>query len=100
MQRQTMQWLIPILLAIAAAGALGYYWLDVNKSRPEPAPVSEPVAEEPVVLPGPLHPIPDIQAEPTDKPDLVPLPSLEQSDEYFELELVGIFGTFSRTEHP
>ena len=92
MQRQTTQWLIPLLLAIAAAGALWYYWIEVNKSRPEPEPVSEPVAEEPVILPGPLHPIPDIPAERTDKPDLVPLPSLEQSDEYFELELVEIFG--------
>lgn len=92
MQRQTTQWFIPLLLAIAAAGALWYYWLEVNKSRPEPATVSEPVAEEPMILPGPLHPIPEIPADRPDIPDLVPLPSLEQSDEYFKLELVGIFG--------
>ncbi len=92
MQKQMTQWLIPVLLAIAAAGALWYYWVAVNRSPPEPAPPPQPVAQESVELPGPLHPIPEIQVEQSDKPDLMPLPSLEQSDDYFKLELVGIFG--------
>jgi len=92
MQKQTTQWFIPVLLAIAAAGALWYYWAQVNKPRPVPVSTTEPVAEEPVVLPGPLHPIPDIQVDQSEKPDLMPLPPLEQSDEYFKLELVEIFG--------
>jgi len=89
MQKQTTQWFIPVLLAIAAAGALWYYWAQVNKPRPVPVSTT---AEEPVVLPGPLHPIPDIQVDQSEKPDLMPLPPLEQSDEYFKLELVEIFG--------
>jgi hypothetical protein len=36
MDRQTIQWLIPALLAIGAAGALWYYWISVNKLAPEP----------------------------------------------------------------
>ena len=92
MQRQTTQWFIPIVLAIAAAGALWYYWMGVSKPRPDPAPPVEPVATEPVELPGPLHPIAEIPVDPSDKPDLMPLPPLEQSDEYFKLELVEIFG--------
>lgn len=92
MQKQMTQWLIPVLLAIAAAGALWYYWIAVNSPPPEPAPPPQPVVQEPAELPGPLHPIPEIQVEQSDKPDLMPLPSLEQSDDYFKLELVGIFG--------
>lgn len=86
------QWLIPLLLAIAAAGALWYYWMDVNKSRPDRVSPPRSVVEEPAVLPGPLHPIPEIPVGQLNKPDLMPLPSLEQSDEYFKLELVEIFG--------
>jgi hypothetical protein len=92
MQKQMTQWLIPVLLAIAAAGALWYYWIAVNKSPPEVVPPPQPVAEEPAELPGPLHPIAEIQVDQSDKPDLTPLPALEESDEYFKLELVGIFG--------
>jgi len=92
MQKQLTQWLIPILLAITAAGALWYYWIAVNKSHPEPVLPPQPVAQEPAELPGPLHPIPEIQMDQSDIPDLMPMPSLEQSDEYFKLELVEIFG--------
>jgi len=69
MQKKTIQWFIPVLLAIAAAGALWYYWTQVNEPRPLPVSTTEPVAEE-----------------------LMPLPPLEESDEYFKLELVEIFG--------
>ncbi len=92
MHRQTTQWLIPGVLAIAAAGALWYYWINVSKPLPEAVPAPEPVVQEPAVLPGPLHPIPDSRIDQSEQPDLMPLPSLEQSDEYFKLELVDIYG--------
>lgn len=92
MQKQMMQWIIPIVLAIAAGGALWYYWIVFNQPLPEPEPMPVPVAEEPLVLPGPLHPIPAMQVDQSAQPDLMPLPALEQSDEYFKLELIEIFG--------
>lgn len=92
MQKQIIQWFIPIVLAIAAGAALWYYWVAVKKPLAEPEPMPVPVAEEPLVLPGPLHPIPAIQVDTSERPDLMPLPALEQSDEYFKLELIEIFG--------
>ena len=93
MQKETIQWFIPLALALAAAGALSYYWLSVSNPPSEPLPATPvPVAVEPEVLPGPLHPIPDVPVDRLQAPDLMPLPALEQSDEYFKLELVEIYG--------
>ena len=41
---------------------------------------------------GPLHPVTPMEAR-EEQPDLVPLPSLDQSDAYFKLGLVDVFGT-------
>ena len=93
MEKESSQWLIPILLAVGAAGALWYYWVAIEK--PVPASVVEapaPVAEEPQVMPEPLHPLPEPDMGATERPELVPLPALDQSDEYFKLALTDLFG--------
>lgn len=91
MKKQSSQWFIPIALAAAAGLALWYYWAQLKTIEPEPAP-PEPVAEEPVDPPGPLHPVEPRAEVPVERPQLVPLPPLDDSDEYFKLEIVGLFG--------
>jgi len=93
MQRQTVSWLIPILLASGAAGALWYYWLRVDEPVQEPPPAPQPVAEQPQAMPEPVHPVPDSDLVVADRPELVPLPPLDQSDDYFKLALSDIFGS-------
>ena len=92
MQKQSSQWLIPALLAAGAAIALWYYWAGMAGQAPEPESVPEPVAEAPAESPGPVHPLDPADGEPGDEPELVPLPPLDQSDEYLKLEIAGIFG--------
>jgi hypothetical protein len=92
MDRQTIQWLIPALLAIGAAGALWYYWISVNKLAPEPVRAPQPVAAQPQAMPGPLHPMPEPDMDAAERRELVPLPPLDQSDDYFILELSNVFG--------
>ena len=42
MEKQTAQWLIPVLLASGAAGALWYYWIAVNETAPQPVAAPRP----------------------------------------------------------
>lgn len=92
MGRQTAQWLIPVLLAIGAAGALLYYWIGVSRIEPPPVVVTEPAAEEPQVTLEPVHPLPEPDRGTADRSNLVPLPPLDQSDDYFKLALGDLFG--------
>ena len=92
MDKQTTQWLVPLLLAIGAAGALWYYWIAVNKSAPEPVVAPAPQQAEPQATPEPLHPMPEAARRTADRVELVPLPPLDQSDDYFRLAMAGIFG--------
>jgi len=93
MPRLSNQWLIPALLAIGVAGALWYYRMQVSVPNPVPVEASQPSAEEPSIAPEPLHPMespsPDTSVS---SPELVPLPALSESDEYFKLELAMILG--------
>lgn len=92
MQKQTSQWLIPAILAVGVAVALWYYWANLSPPPPQPVETSPPVAEEPSRPAGPAHPVERIQTEEIPAVDLVPLPSLDQSDEYFKLGITDIFG--------
>lgn len=93
MNRDTPQWIVPVVLAVAVAIALWFYWQQLPE--PEPAPVeSLPVERtEPEVEPdvGPRYPVPDM-GESLDQASLQPLPPLDDSDEYFRLELRGLYG--------
>lgn len=86
------EWLIPVLLALGAAGALWYYWMQVSRPPVEPAAVTEAPPPEPEVMPSPVHPIPEPVPRATERPELVPLPSLDRSDEYFKLALSELTG--------
>jgi hypothetical protein len=88
MQKQSINWLIPVLLAVGAAVALWLYWLQVRPPKTEPATLPAVVAE-PQVVPGPLHPVPEADLSTSEGTELVPLPPLDQSDAYFKLELAN-----------
>ena len=92
MKDTSSQWFIPILLAAGAGLALWYYWIRVSEPDATPPPPAPPVAEAPAEVPRPLHPVETPPAEAEPPPTLVPLPPLNESDEYFKLELVGLFG--------
>jgi len=91
MPKPSSQWLVPIALVAAAAVAAWYYWGRI--SRPEPEPAMPPTQQEPAAVPGPLHPLEPITDNAEDRPELVPLPPLDQSDAWFKLEVGNLFGT-------
>ena len=86
-------WLIPVLLAVSAAGGLMYYWSQSNS----PESLAEPVALAPEVpetkSTGPAYPLPVVEPTAGQEDDLVPLPPLAESDEYFKLDMAGLFGS-------
>mgnify|MGYP001811692810 CR=1 FL=1 len=85
--------LVGILLVVALAVA-GWYFRDELLPQPEQPVVapSLPAVAEPVEDSGPRHPIlPPDAAQPGQR-ELVPLPSLDDSDAYFLLALVDVFG--------
>lgn len=94
MRKDTISWLLPILLTAGIALALWYYWSTTNRDvQPVEEISQQPVAQpEPASEPGPRHPLPEPSGEPVEKPALEPLPSLDNSDDYFKLALADLFG--------
>jgi len=100
MRREATQFYIPILLAIMLAAALTYYWLEINRRGPVPEPATAPALVEPLVDEPrkPLHPFPRIESPDRPGGELVPLPALDQSDEYLKLALADVLGAQSLME--
>jgi len=94
-RRNDRTWLIPLLLVAGAAAALWYYRFNVAGQPAEPPP-AEPVTEvaEERRPPGPIHPLEPLQPGGHGERELVPLPSLSDSDAWFRLELVNLFGNY------
>ncbi len=93
MPRESSQFYIPILLAIAVAAGLTYYWIQINRVAPPAEPPTlavEPVVELPT---SPVHPFPRVDPPTGPSGELVTLPSLDQSDEYLKLELADVLGS-------
>jgi hypothetical protein len=93
MDNESSQWLIPAILALAVAAVLWFFWRQEQSPPPAPVQSVQPEAAEPSAgLPvGPQYPIPDLE-ETVDQSQLRPLPPLDDSDEYFRLELTGLYG--------
>jgi len=93
MNKETSQWLVPAILAIAVAAALWFYWS--TRSEPVPTPVESlrpETSRSPQEAPtGPRYPVPEL-AEPVNESGLRPLPPLDDSDEYFRLEINSLYG--------
>lgn len=81
-----------IALAVAAAGAAWYFW-DELVPPPEPATtMPAPVESQGEAASTPRHPIDPLSVSDASDVDLVPLPRLDESDEYFLLALAELLG--------
>ncbi len=89
------QWLIPVLLAVAAAGAVWFYWQDVSTptaTKPAVADAPSAIESEPGPI-GPRFPLPQTSSNEANRSNLMALPPLNRSDEYFKLDMAGLFGS-------
>ncbi|SVB98922.1 uncharacterized protein METZ01_LOCUS251776 [marine metagenome] len=89
-QNKSSLWFIPILLVAGSALALWYYWVQVSVPDVESS-LEIHKRDASVELPRPLHPIRMIGSSPADRSNLILLPPLDESDEYFKLEIVNLF---------
>ncbi len=93
MSRQSSQWLIPFVLALGAAGALWYYWARMLPPEPLPVEVQLPAVAEIVEKTGSIHPLEaEAATDEIDRSARVELPSLDQSDAYFNMAIIDLFG--------
>jgi hypothetical protein len=84
-----IKWLIALLLAAAAGAAAWFFWDRTEPPPMVPAPVEQ---QAPVAEPAePLHPVEPLEVTPGEG-ELVELPPLEESDTYFALALIDVFG--------
>lgn len=91
MDNTEIKWLVALLLVAAAAGAAWYFWDDLRPAAVEQAPVSQPAPAADTAPAEPVHPLEPLELEPGEG-ELVELPPLEESDSYFALALVDLFG--------
>jgi len=84
-----------LILTVLTAGLAGAYWYFLVYVPPQadgPIVLQPEAVEEPPEETGPIHPmVPPNSSAPTER-TLVPLPALDDSDGYFLLALVDIFG--------
>ena len=95
MSRESTQFYIPILLTIAGAAVLIYYYLEINRLVPSVEDSTSPAVVESAVKKHkmPLHPFPRITSPEGLGGELIPLPSLDQSDQYLKLALTDVLGS-------
>lgn len=85
--------LVVIAFGVLIAGALWYFRDDLLPAADEPVAVqTEPAEEAPEAASGPAHPVAPPETVESAERTLVPLPSLDDSDSYFLMALVEIFG--------
>jgi hypothetical protein len=95
MERDSTPWLLPIFLAAGVAAAAWYYWTNMHHQAVN-APAEQYAVPQPAVdtesSDSPIHPIADVAFPDGANADLRSLPNLDDSDEYFKLELSDLFG--------
>lgn len=86
--------LFVILLVVVVAGA-GWYFRDelLPRSEKSTAILPEPASVEAGVDSGPKYPVAPYESPAGKRVELVPLPPLDDSDGYFLLALIDVFGT-------
>lgn len=93
MRKETIQWLIPVLLALGVAAALWFWWAQTERpaGEPEPDQPAEAADAAPEPPEEPAHPV-EAPEPAADAGELRPLPPLDESDQYFKLEVTELFG--------
>jgi hypothetical protein len=92
MSRSGNSWAVIALLAIALVGLVVYRYFEAA-NEPAAAPAAEtPQPAEVRRRPGPIYPLDPIATGEDAERNLVPLPTLDDSDGYLRLELVNIYG--------
>lgn len=91
MDNTEIKWLIALLLAAAAAGLAWFLWDDAVPPAPERAPLQQEMPDADAAPAEPLHPVEPLDVAPGEG-ELVELPPLEESDTYFALALIDLFG--------
>lgn len=95
MDRNSSPWLIPVLMAAGVAAAIWYYWSNMAQQVTSPPSIQQPapqVSPEPAPAIGPLYPMPAGDFIDSTDSELRSLPQLNDSDQYFKLELTDLFG--------
>jgi hypothetical protein len=85
-----IKWLLALLGAAAAAALAWFLWDDIKPS-PEPVPVEQTAPIVDSAPAEPLHPVEPLSVTPGEG-ELVELPPLAESDSYFALALIDLFG--------
>jgi hypothetical protein len=85
-----IKWLLALLGAAAAAALAWFLWDDI-KPPPEPVPVEQTAPIVDSAPAEPLHPVEPLSVTPGEG-ELVELPPLAESDSYFALALIDLFG--------
>ena len=85
-----IKWLIALLVAAAAAALAWFLWDDVLPPQ-EPVPAERPAPVVETEPAAPLHPVEPLSVTPGEG-EVVELPPLAESDSYFALALVDLFG--------
>lgn len=91
MDNTELKWLVALLLVAAAAGLAWFFWDGGVAPTAEPPAVEQPMPEVAAEPAEPLHPVEPLDVSPGEG-ELVELPPLEESDSYFALALIDIFG--------
>lgn len=93
MEDPDLRLMLVILLVLVLAGA-GWYFRDELLPGPEEptATLPQPEPAETSVDSGPRHPVVPYDTPADERVELVPLPPLDDSDGYFLLALVDVFG--------
>lgn len=94
MRRESLQWIVPVVLAVGVVAAVWFYWSQTRAPERPPVPATQDRAPPPAepAPSEPAHPLPQPEAPADDARQLEPLPPLDQSDEYFEMALTDLFG--------
>ena len=89
MDNTEIKWLIALLLVAAVAVAAWFFWDETQAPPVAPAAVEQ---QAPVTEPAePIHPLEPLDVAPGEG-ELVELPPLAESDSYFALALIDVFG--------
>lgn len=96
MESGNLRWIVFAVMIAAVAGAAWLFrdaWLpQPSDAPPAPAPIAAPPSGPTESRLEPIYPVPPIEAADTGG-ELVPLPPLDDSDEYFRLALLDLFGS-------